>query len=76
MNLMSIKWEDPRLTSEEEYDESEAWLSQCGEFIEDGCHCPGCGEEPPWGCPCNACQDGEDEEDYSSDGVDFMEMFP
>lgn len=33
------------------------WLCNCGNFIENGLHCPSCGAEPPWGCPCEGCED-------------------
>ncbi len=48
----------------EEYAEDQTWLCDCGNFIEDGRHCPSCKREPPWGCPC--CDDIEldEEEDY------------
>jgi hypothetical protein len=40
------------------------WLCSCGNYIEDGLHCPRCRREPPWGCPCAFCQDpGAEEED-------------
>ncbi len=54
----------------EDYDDSESWLCSCGEYIEDGCHCPTCNAEPPWGCPCSFCQDGaEDDDDLSYSDV-------
>ena len=37
------------------------WLCNCGNYIEDGLHCPLCGHEPPWGCPCDGCQGYEDD---------------
>lgn len=53
-------------------DTSEHWLCDCGNYIDDGCHCPRCHREPPWGCPCSFCQDGEDEYDPDMDfGYEF-----
>jgi hypothetical protein len=48
---------------------SECWLCDCGQYIEDGCHCPHCGAEPPWGCPCDWCQGEryEEPDDYEPD---------
>lgn len=43
------------------------WLCECGNYIEDGCHCRMCQREPPWGCPCSWCQDErhyQPEDDY------------
>jgi hypothetical protein len=43
----------------------ECWECPCGNYIEDGMHCPDCGKQPPWGCPCEQCQSpNKDEPNY------------
>jgi hypothetical protein len=53
--------------------EQNGWLCQCGNWIEDGLHCPMCGMEPPWGCGCSYCEDRDDEE--HEDYLDEMDFF-
>ncbi len=53
------------------YDERDAWLCNCGEFVTDGCHCSTCGAEPPWGCPCSWCQGERYADDDTDDGCYF-----
>lgn len=53
-----------------------AWLCNCGNYIEDGLHCEDCGASPPWGCPCSGCQDGWVEEDGENDEQVYGEDYP
>lgn len=48
-----------------------SWLCVCGEFITDGCHCPGCGHEPAWGCPCSQHDEEYDREGEAWEYSDF-----
>jgi hypothetical protein len=78
------RWWDNDDLLDDDFDERDAWLSVCGEFITNGLHCPKCRQEPPCGCPCSFCQDGEDEDagdafyfdnDFDDDGFDDEEDF-
>ena len=48
--------------ADDDEDFSQAWLCNCGDYIEDGLHCPICGHEPPWDCDCGM----HDEEEYDA----------
>jgi hypothetical protein len=53
------------------YDERDAWLCVCGNFITDGLHCSACHAEPPWGCPCSRCQGERYADESEDDGYYF-----
>ena len=65
--------------SDDDYEDSECWLCNCGNYIEDGFHCPICRAEPPWGCPCSDCSESIDEDDFDftinidDDDIDYSE---
>lgn len=65
----------PYFAEDDPGDDTLCWLCPCGEWIEDGRHCPDCLRQPPWGCPCMACEgenDGDtDEEDADVDFIDY-----
>lgn len=49
----------PERAHDRYYQPDMLWLCECGNFIENGLHCPRCLCEPPWGCPCEGCQNPE-----------------
>lgn len=59
--------EDDDETDDDDDDPNLHWLCDCGNFIENGLHCPACGREPPWGCDCTACDDRASEDDDWAD---------
>ena len=65
-------WYEDFGSYDDDDDTSEHWLCECGNYIENGLHCPQCHCEPSWGCPCSFCQGGEDqyEPDYEFDPYD------
>ncbi|KPL06997.1 hypothetical protein AMJ85_09895 [candidate division BRC1 bacterium SM23_51] len=59
--------------ADNELEAEEGWLCGCGNWIDDGLHCPNCGCEPPWGCPCDAHD--EDDDEWEPDSFEYCEYF-